>query len=284
MINFFLQLASKNFKSETISIQDIHKSKKILFALFTRYGDTIINLVIIREFIEIFPGKDYMVLCPIQMQPYVEEILPNIKVISVNKRNFFQMLYANKVLKKWKPDIGFNPWSNGLDSCFFISYSKKYQCYREFKFKNPINHYEVVRNYLKTPTKKFFLTKDKPKSAYKKILICPESTDWNRSMSLNELNLLIEKIRATYSADLTIAAISSVFKSRNSNINFFQFSKSRESSKNFIGIIKSHDLVFTVDSAPLHLSIALNIDTFPIFKSTSEALVLNTNSKVIYDF
>ena len=127
MINWFFQYKTLKLIDCEINTMDIENSKKILFSLFTRYGDTIINLVVILEFIEEYPDKDYVILCPKQMKPYVNEIIPNIKCIAVDKRNWIEMFKINLLLRRWNPDIGFNPWSNGLDSCYFLSFCKNIQ-------------------------------------------------------------------------------------------------------------------------------------------------------------
>ena len=173
MINFFLKYKSQKFFSEKISKNEVLNSRKVLFSIFTRYGDTIINLVVIKEFIIRYPDKEYLILIPPQMTPYVENLLPNISFFAFNKRNFLHMYKVNKILKNWAPDIGFNPWSNGLDSCYFISYAKKYFCYRNFNFQLPINHYEVVRKYLGLPTTICELIYKPLKKSYRKVLICP---------------------------------------------------------------------------------------------------------------
>ena len=89
MVNFFLRIKTKKTNGKLLNIKHIEQANKILFSLFTRYGDTIIDLVVIQEFIAKYPNKEYLVLCPRQMQPYVKELLPNIKCIAVNKRNIF---------------------------------------------------------------------------------------------------------------------------------------------------------------------------------------------------
>ena len=112
MINLYLKRKTKNLVSLPPSLQDIESSKKILFSIFTRYGDTVIDLMIIKEFIELYPNKYYLILCPRQMKPYVEEFLPSTECISFNKRNFFEITKVLKIIKKRKFDVGFNPWSN----------------------------------------------------------------------------------------------------------------------------------------------------------------------------
>ena len=155
MINYFLRFKTKDIDDKALELESIQQANKILFSLFTRYGDTIIDLAIIQEFIKKYPDKNYLVLCPKQMKPYVNELLPGIKCIAINKRNLFDMLKVNLKLKKWRPDVGFNPWSNGLDSCYFLTYCKKYLCYKDFDRPSLINHYQVVRRYLQLPEKEW---------------------------------------------------------------------------------------------------------------------------------
>ena len=54
MINTFLNFKTKNIVSQSFDLEEIQSANKVLFSLFTRYGDTIIDLVIIKEFISQF--------------------------------------------------------------------------------------------------------------------------------------------------------------------------------------------------------------------------------------
>ncbi len=58
MINFFLKRKTRNLIDFSPSFQDVKDSSTVLFSLFTRYGDTIIDLVVIKEFVEQFPNKE----------------------------------------------------------------------------------------------------------------------------------------------------------------------------------------------------------------------------------
>ena len=284
MINFFLKYKSQKFFSEKISKNEVLNSRKVLFSIFTRYGDTIINLVVIKEFIIRYPDKEYLILIPPQKTPYVENLLPNISFFALNKRNFLHMYKVNKILKNWAPDIGFNPWSNGLDSCYFISYAKKYFCYRNFNFQLPINHYEVVRKYLGLPTTICELIYKPLKKSYRKVLICPDSTDVKRSLKINEVEIILKKVIEKFNPLVTIAAGAGQKKFGYDFVSYFEFEKSCESSKNFLELIHKTDLVISVDSAPLHIALALEKDTYCIFKTTNANNVINNNSNLIsYD-
>ena len=191
MINSFLRFKTQNVDSKELKLEDIQQASKVLFSLFTRYGDTIIDLVVIKEFIELYPNKEYLILCPRQMKPYVNELLPNIECIALNKRNLFDMFKINRKLKKWQPDIGFNPWSNGLDSCYFLTYCKKFICYKDYDRPEIINHYQVIRKYLQLPEQDWKIKKLILKDNYQQILICPQSTSADRSISNAKINELI---------------------------------------------------------------------------------------------
>lgn len=279
MINFFLGHKTKKLISHVPSLEDIQKSNKILFALFTRYGDTIIDLVIIQEFVKKYPSKDYLVLCPKQMKPYFDEITPKLKCIGINKRNYFEMFKLNLYLKKWSPEIGFNPWSFGLEGSFFVSYCQKYQLYKNFNKPQDINHYEVVRKYLRLPKKIWKIENLVFALNYKRILVCPESTDTDRSISNSQIDKIINELNlSSDNTCITIASIST--KYRISYCNNFFFKKNEKSSRNFIKLVKNSDLIICADSAPLHIANALKKNVIAVFNTTSPEIVLNSGSKV----
>ncbi len=279
MINSFLRFKTKNINNQSLELKDIQKANKVLFSLFTRYGDTVIDLVVIKEFMEQYPNKEYLILCPQQMRPYVNELLPNIKYSALNKRNLFDMLKIDRKLKKWQPDVGFNPWSNGLDSCYFLTYCKKFLCYKDFKRPDVINHYQVVRRYFQIPEKEWVIHELNLKQEYQKILICPQSTDENRSISAQQLNQIITDLNESYnSPNIIIAAIgSSYFRL---DCNHFLFRKTKQSSQAFIDLVKGSELVVCADSAPLHFALALDKHAKVVFSTTSPEVVLNSGVSI----
>lgn len=280
MINWFLYNKTRNLTNSKVTLQDIEKSRKVLFAIFTRYGDTIINLIVIQEFIRKYNDKDYLILCPKQMKPYVNELIPSIECKVINKRNWIEMFKLDLFLKKWNPDIGFNPWSSGLESSYFLSYCKKYFLYKAFAKPEVINHYQVVRRYLKLNEKEWEIKKLNLSLNYKEILICPESTDNERSISNFQLDQIIKKIKLDYKSPvITIASMrSNYFRD---NMKSFYFKKNAISSQNFIKLIKDSDLIICADSAPLHLANALKKEVIAVFNSTSPEIVLNAGDKLV---
>lgn len=277
MINIFLRYKTKNINNNQPTLSHIRQADKVLFALFTRYGDTIIDLVVIQEFIEKYPDKEYLILCPRQMRPYIDELLPDINCIALNKRNFIDMLKVNQYLKKWRPDIGFNPWSNGLDSCYFLTYCKSFLCYKHFSRPDIINHYQVVRRYLQLPEEKWKINKLDLKESYQNILICPQSTDPSRAISSVKLDELIFNLNSKYqNLKITIASMDKAYF--RDECHHFLFRKSTSSSQQFIDLVKQSDLVISSDSGPLHIALALNQDVLAFFYVTNPEIVIKSNS------
>ena len=277
MINYFLKYKLKKISLLPPTKEDIKDSSKILFSIFTRYGDTIINIMVIKEFIERYPNKCYLILCPRQMKPYVNEFLPSIECIAINKRNIFDMIKINKILKQRKFDVGFNPWSNGLDSCYFISYCNNFLFYKDFKRPDIINHYQVVRRYLNLPEKVWSVNELCLKDDYKKILICTQSSDSNRNISIEKLDKLIINFQKIYKyPEITIASMDkSHFRN---NCNNFMFEKKEHSSLKFIDLMKGSELVVCSDSGPLHIALALKKDLVAIMRKTLPETVINSGA------
>jgi len=279
VFNFFYKIIVNSKKSIQPSDIDIKNSKKVLFSIFTRYGDTIISLVVIKEFIEKYPDKQYLIFCSKQMQPYVLELLPGITCLTFKKGSIVDLIKAKNILKKNKFDIGFNPWSFGLESCFLLTFCNKFQYYKDFIRPKKINHYEVVRNYLNLDSKDWFICNINLQKNYKKILICPQSTDINRSISEGQLDELLTYFKSQYfESEITIAAMNKTYL--RANHKFFCFKKSSRSSKQFINLLKQNELVICSDSGPLHIANALKKTVIAFFNTTNPDLVLNSGDKL----
>jgi len=280
MINYYFRYKTRKISSIPPSIEDIKVSGKILFSIFTRYGDTIIDLMIIKEFVKKYPNKDYLIICPKQMEPYVKEFLPNLKCKAFNKRNLFELAKVIKLLKNERFDIGFNPWSNGLDSCYFISFCKKFLFYKDFDRPSNINHYQVVRRYLQLPEKRWKINDLSLQENYTKILICPHSTDPNRNLPIEKMNQIIFELQNTNNQpEIVIASMDkSYFRD---DCQTFIFKKSDHSSKKFLKLMRESSLVVCSDSGPLHIALALKKDLLAFMISTDPEIVINTGSCVI---
>jgi hypothetical protein len=83
------RLKKYQYKSQIVSSEEIIRAKTVMFALFSRYGDGIISLVIIKEFIAKYPNKNYIITISRQQLPYAKELIKNnnVNIISINKRN-----------------------------------------------------------------------------------------------------------------------------------------------------------------------------------------------------
>ena len=283
MINYFLKFKTRNLISKPPSFDDIKKSKTVLFSIFTRYGDTVIDLVIIKEFMDLYRDKEYLVICPKQMKPYVNEIIPNTECYSFNKRNPIEFFNLIKLLKSRDFDIGFNPWSNGLDSDFYLSFCKKFLFYKDFKKPEIVNHYQVVRMYLKLPEKDWKINDFNLKENYKKILICPQSTDTNRNIQSEQLDQFIDDFNRTYNfPEITIASMDKSNFRR--GCKSLKLEKSANSSQLLISTMKQSSLVVCPDSGPLHIALCLNKNLIAYIRSTKPKDVINSGSSVVINY
>ncbi len=283
MINYLLRSRVHKVVQVPPCKDVIDASSKVLFSLFTRYGDTIISLVVIKEFIDRHPDKEYLILSPKQMRPYIDELLPSVNSTSLNKRNLFDMFKVIRLLRRERFDVGFNPWSSGADSCYFITYCNYFLCYKEFDRPHEINHYQVIRRYLMLPEKVWVVDRARLGDRYGNILICPESTDRERSMKKEQIDEMIGRLRSRYpGANVILAVIDKTVI--NDNYGIFVFSKTKRSSEDFIKLIKSCDLVICVDSGPLHISAALGVDLMTLFYTTKSSIVLNSGTRLVENY
>ena len=71
--------------------------------------------------------------------------------------------------------------------------------------------YQVVRKYLQLPEKDWVINSLNLNNIYQKILVCPQSTDSNRSISAVQLNkLLLDLKKKCQTVDVTIASMDKV--------------------------------------------------------------------------
>ena len=58
----------------------------MLFAVFARYGDSVITFKLLREFARTYPDKKYLLITSPQALPYAEAILPpSIRCVGFDK-------------------------------------------------------------------------------------------------------------------------------------------------------------------------------------------------------
>jgi len=264
-----------------IGLQEIIQARKVLFALFSRYGDVIISLGVIKEFMERYPDKQYFLVTSPQMHPYAERLVGHqAKIMSFNKRrNFIKLLKIVSFLKKEKIDLGFNPWSGGDDARFIITYAGKFNFYEGFI--GISNLYDRIRDYLRLPKG------DRLQPAWnldniKRILICPRSTALNKSLGDADLRTLVQWVRQKLpAAGITIALHQEEAKGKGGLGEIFVFRKSRAASAQFLRLMENADLVISVDAGPLHLADKLGIRTIGIFGPTTPQGVLDRVTQVV---
>lgn len=267
--------------------QDIKNASTVLFSVFGRYGDSIIAFKAISEFMRLYPQKKYIVITSNRTLPYARCILGSngVSFYSVNKRrNPIRLLGIILMLGKANVDLGFNPWSQGDDSRFFITYARNFSFFGSF-FVHPkeYNLYRMAREYLLLDRNN---ESDKANSAdnytVKNIVISPFSTDITKSLDRNDLAALLHVIGARFpGAVVTIALQKNERPEVPAPLKKFFFGKNSKSSEEFLKLLKSTDLFIGVDAGPLHLADALGVRSIGIFGPTAPETVLDRGSAVI---
>ena len=137
-----------------------------------------------------------------------------------------------------------------------------------------------MRRYLQLPEKKWKVNDLSLQENYTKILICPHSTDSNRSLPIEKMNQIIFELQNTYTRpEIVIASMDkSYFRD---DCQKFIFEKSDHSSKQFLKLMRESSLVVCSDSGPLHIALALRKDLVACMISTDPKIVINTGSYLI---
>lgn len=268
-------IAKHSSKEQAIGLGDIREADKIFFAVFSRYGDGIISFKVIREFIGLYPDKQYLLFTTSQLVPYAREILgENVEFVGVNKRNPFSLVPSLIKLKNFDADLGFNPWSHGDDAEFFVSFAKKYSVFKRFKhWDKTYNLYARVREYLWLEPKALSNATLVLPDGVKNIALVPFSTDVTKSLDLQTTRQLIVKLRELYkNAKITICGFKNELEGID-DLQKFYFSKS--SSDEFLKLLKSSDLFVGVDAGPLHIANTIGIKTIGIFGPTAPETIVD---------
>lgn len=268
-----------------LSADELARAVSVLFAVFARYGDSVITFKLLREFARTYPGKKYLLITSPQALPYAKAILPEtIECIGFDKhRDVFGLWRLTRRLKREPFDIGFNPWSHGLESEYFISFTRRFHPYGAFAdFPRTHNLYDRARSYLGLPERSAALTGKIPAQA-KRILISPFSTDVRKSLNADDLKKLVAWIGKRYEdASLALA----LFPEEDEKVGDlplarFHFGKSRKRSHAFLDMVKGSDLFVGVDAGPLHLADALGVPSIGIFGPTAPETILDRNSGIV---
>lgn len=268
-----------------LSADELARAASVLFAVFARYGDSVITFKLLREFARVYPDKQYLLITSPQALPYAEAILPEtIECIGFDKhRDVFGLWRLTRRLKREPFDIGFNPWSHGLESEYFISFARRFHPYGAFAdFPRTHNLYDRARSYLGLPERLAALTGKIPAQA-KRILISPFSTDVRKSLNQDDLKKLVAWLGKRYeNASLVLA----LFPEEDEKVGDlplarFHFGKSRKRSHAFLDMVKGSDLFVGVDAGPLHLADALDVPSIGIFGPTAPETILDRDSGIV---
>ncbi len=283
MINYLLRWRLKSFhgKEGGITPQDLDRAGKVLFALFSRYGDVIISLSVIKEFIKKYPDKKYYLVTSRQMHPYAQRLLAGQgTVMSFNKRkNPIRLMKIIALLKREKIDLGFNPWSSGDEAKFIISYAHKFSFYTNFH--GISNLYDRIRDYLGLPQEDRVLPTWNLDNI-NRMVICPFSTAAAKNLTNGDLLLLLQQVRERFpGAAITIAIPPREAQQVKGLEKLFVFRKTRAGSAAFLNLLEKADLVISVDTGPLHLADKLGLRTIGIFGPTTPRSVLDRVTQVV---
>ena len=187
------------------------------------------------------------------------------------------------MLKREPFDIGFNPWSHGQESEYFISFAKRFHAYGAFA-DFPLDAQSL------RPRACLSRVATKTRGAYRKnpvqpkrILISPFSTDVRKSLNADDLKKLVAWLGKRYeNASLALA----LFPEEDAKVGDlplarFYFGKSRKRSRAFLELVKGSDLFVGVDAGPLHLADALGIPSIGIFGPTAPETILDRDSGIV---
>jgi hypothetical protein len=278
LINQLFEYGAGKATPRPYSVSDIESARSVFFALFTRYGDTIIDIKVIRELISRYPDKNYTAFAPRQMIPYLNKLTPEITVIPFNKRNPVDLIRGLSYLIFKQPDIGFNPWSQGHESCYLVSRCRRYSCFKSHPLTYDMNIYERPRLYMELEVTNWRLEDITLRSDYRHILVCPQTTNPDKDLDGELLDHTLKELKQAFpSSEITIAAMHERYLRE--DYQSFIFQKKAESSLAFIDLMDSSDLVVCADSAPMHLAQITGKDNIAMFFATRPELVLDAGAR-----
>lgn len=286
LINKFYELRGSKYLADCeITKEDLHNSKTVLFSMFSRYGDFFGTLKVINEFTKKYGDKKLVFVIPPQFAPYIKLLLPSAVIVSVNKRNPLDLINAIVKLKSLKPDIGFNPWSHGSESEYFISFAKKYRFYTNDRRCSPPyteNLYDKPRIYLNVEVPNWNHEQPILKTKYKQIIICPESSDIEKSLNDKDIKTILSGIQNLQPKNIVLAASSKFFRNnRFDGIQKIILGRSKKASLEFLNAMINSDLLITADSGPMHFGYVLNMDIIAYFSKTVPEWVLDSKANII---
>lgn len=288
MINRLIEwrVACQLQKNRKIEPVQVDRARSILFSVFSRYGDGIIAFKIIREFIARYPDKNYHLVTSHQLRPYAEALLDHrVSILSVRKRNPFQLLRTVAELKQADFDLGFNPWGSRGESEFFLTFAQGFFTFSSLKFRLTDNLYYRTRHYLGLPLPEAV----KPVAALPprvhRIVVCPFSTDIYKSLGTAEVAALLAWLNHKFPGARVILCLTPGEEERKTgkslSADYFLFGKSEARSRQFLHLVQESDLFVGVDAGPLHLADALGKPGFALFGPTAPEASLDAASHMV---
>jgi ADP-heptose:LPS heptosyltransferase len=280
------QLASNAIGRGPLAVEEIEAAESVLFAVFARYGDSVIAFKLIREFMQRHPGKRYRLVTTPQALPYAEAIIgTSWPMIGIDKRrHFLRLARWLRALRRERPALGLNPWSHGAESEYFIAQARRYCPYRDFAhFSRTENLYRRVRRYLQLPDPPPSRAIGLPAQA-QRIVVSPFSTDVRKSLDHASLVALISWLQRRYpSATIHVALPPSQQTAavKDLGVERFFFGKTRRHSEQFLALMKQAELFVGVDAGPLHLADALGVPAIGLFGPTAPETILDRDSGVV---
>src|SRR5208283_4365004 len=282
------RLRKNSYGNSPVTLSDIENSSTILFSVFARYGDGITSFKVLNEFISYYPEKKYILITSPQLYPYARKIIKNneVRIHFINKRrNPIKLVRIIYMLKRAGADLGFNPWSHGAESEFFITFARKYAIFKNAaKFPRQYNVYGRARNYLLMKSKDTNLrTPVLENSKIKNVVIAPFSTDVKKNLGHGDIIKLIEQLKIKFSDPRITVAFPDKQHLKETAISEQKFllGKSMKKSDNFLRLLETSDLFVGVDAGPLHLADALGLKSIGIFGSNAAETFMDSDSNIL---
>lgn len=268
--------------------EPIH-SRRVLLALFGRFGAICQALTVAREAALKHPEIEWLVICSPQLHPYCQSLLPHAhEIINVGRNDLFGLFLANRAIRQFRPELGLNPWGHGIDSEFFASQAVTYRPFNRFWQEyyanltniDAINHgnfFNMLRSYFGLAP---VAAPDRTSTGFpsaRQILVCPESSEAKRTLSPAVMQKLLRQLHMQFGmeCEIWLAASNRSYDSLAGIKKFIPLKKSKGSSASFINAINQSELMLAVDSGPMNIATALAIPTIAIFSSEAPERVID---------
>lgn len=257
-------------------------ARTVVMAVFNRFGDGVIGGVVCEEFAKKWSatGCRCLIVTSPQLYPYLKAICQSAEVIPLNRKNpmHWGRLFFKRLIQYRGFDVGLNPYSYGKESRRIARMGLWYKIYQNPENALLVNYYDRVRRYLDLPLRREFASASILPENVEKILVCPESSEARRTLTVGQFLSIIKQLRAKWPQAALSVASSRKHKEQYvaPSITPLLLDKSEASSLRFLDSIRNTDLVVSVDSGPLHIACALGTPVVALFSSAHPATVINS--------